>query len=156
MLYYRGVDLSTTARFLTDNKGDFSLSFSMSYVDDEKRANEIGEEPFSLWDGGYTYRLRTKSYLSFGWSKGDWNTGVNVQRWGHMEGSDGKKSPYFDTGVYASYSIGGSRDHYIQVNVNNLLDAFPDKDGGLAWPFVQDGLYPVIGTEVTVSYRYTF
>jgi outer membrane receptor protein involved in Fe transport len=155
-LYYRGADISTTARFLTDNKGDFSLSFSMSYVDDEKRANEVGEEPFSLWDGGYNYRLRTKSYLSFGWSKGDWNTGINVQRWGHMEGNDGKKSPYFDTGVYAAYSIGGSRDHYIQMNVNNLLDAFPDKDGTLAWPYVQDALYPVVGTEVTVSYRYTF
>ncbi|GIS26781.1 MAG: hypothetical protein CM15mP127_11540 [Gammaproteobacteria bacterium] len=29
----------------------------MSYVHDERRADEAGEEPYSLWDGGYLYRF---------------------------------------------------------------------------------------------------
>ena len=155
-LYYRGADFTTSMRILTDNIGDFGISLSTSYVDDEKRADEAGEEPYSLWDGGYTYRLRTKSYLGTSWRYGNWSTGVNVERWGHMEGSDGKKSPYFETSIYAQYRFDPAGKHYLQVNVNNALNAIPDKDANLAWPYFQDLLYPAVGRELIVTYRYTF
>ena len=41
--YYRGADLATSARFLTDNAGDFFVSLSIAYVDDERRANGEGD-----------------------------------------------------------------------------------------------------------------
>jgi outer membrane receptor protein involved in Fe transport len=155
-LFFQGADISTSARYLSEDAGDFYVSFAMSYVHDERRADEAGEEPYSLWDGGYLYRLRTKSYFSIGWDYNKWTTGVNFERWGHMEGGDGKISPYNETGVFAQYRFDPAGKQYIQVNINNIFDAIPDKVSTLAWPFFQDALLPAVGPEVFVSYRYTF
>ena len=155
-LFFQGADISTSARYLSEDAGDFYASFAMSYVHDERRADEAGEEPYSLWDGGYLYRLRTKSYLSFGWDYNKWSAGINYERWGHMEGGDGKISPYNETGVWAQYRFDPAGKQYIQVNINNVFDDIPDKVSTLAWPFFQDALLPAVGPEVFVSYRYTF
>ena len=128
----------------------------MSYVHDERRADEAGEEPYSLWDGGYLYRLRTKSYLSFGWDYNKWSAGINYERWGHMEGGDGKLAHTMRLVFGLNIDLTLQEKQYIQVNINNVFDDIPDKVSTLAWPFFQDALLPAVGPEVFVSYRYTF
>ena len=40
-LYYRGADFTTSMRILTDNWGDFGVSLSTSYVDDERELMKL-------------------------------------------------------------------------------------------------------------------
>ena len=50
--------------------GDFFLSLSIAYVDDERRKDVEGDPFVSIMN--QERRLRSRSYLSFSWTKSDW------------------------------------------------------------------------------------
>ena len=61
--YYRGADFGMSSRFITDEMGDFFLSLSIAYVDDERRKDVEGDPFVSIMN--QERRLRSRSYLSF-------------------------------------------------------------------------------------------
>ena len=160
--YYRGADLASSLRYLSDNYGDFFASLSIAYVDEERRKDTAADPFVSIMN--QDRRLRSKSYLSLGWNKGDWSAGVSTSRIGSMKyrgrfapnGSSRatKIDPYFDTSAYARYSF--DVGHYIQVSVSNLGDDIPDKNLDMSWPWFAYWYASPIGREVFITYRYTF
>ncbi|MEL1233173.1 MAG: TonB-dependent receptor, partial [Candidatus Neomarinimicrobiota bacterium] len=160
--YYRGADLATSLRYLSDNAGDFSMSLAISYVDDERRKDKANDPFVSIMN--QDRRLRSKSYLNLGWSKGDWQAGVNTTRIGSMKykgnfapngpNQASKIDPYYDIGAYARYSF--DVGHYVQVQVSNLMDDIPKANEDMSWPWFAYWYMSPIGREVFVSYRYTF
>ena len=160
--YYRGADLGTSFRYLSDNAGDFFASLSIAYVDDERRKDKASDPFISIMN--QDRRLRSKSYLSLGWNKGDWSAGVSTTRIGSMKyrgtyapnGSSRatKIDPYFDTSAYARYSF--DVGHYVQVSVSNLMDDIPHANEDMSWPWFAYWYMSPIGREVFITYRYTF
>ena len=160
--YYRGADFASSLRYLSDNYGDFFASLSIAYVDEERRKDTAADPFVSIMN--QDRRLRSKSYLSLGWNKGDWSAGVSTSRIGSMKyrgrfapnGSSRatKIDPYFDTSAYARYSF--DVGHYIQVSVSNLGDDIPDKNLDMSWPWFAYWYASPIGREVFITYRYTF
>ena len=160
--YYRGADFASSLRYLSDNYGDFFASLSIAYVDEERRKDTAADPFVSIMN--QDRRLRSKSYLSLGWNKGDWSAGVSTSRIGSMKyrgnfAPNGparatKIDPYFDTSAYARYSF--DVGHYIQVSVSNLGDDIPDKNLDMSWPWFAYWYASPIGREVFITYRYTF
>lgn len=160
--YYRGADFASSLRYLSDNYGDFFASLSIAYVDEERRKDTAADPFVSIMN--QDRRLRSKSYLSLGWNKGDWSAGVSTSRIGSMKyrgnyapngpARASKIEPYFDTSAYARYSF--DVGHYIQVSVSNLADDIPDKNLDMSWPWFAYWYASPIGREVFITYRYTF
>jgi outer membrane receptor protein involved in Fe transport len=163
--FYRGADLATSTRFLTDNAGDFFVSLSIAYVDDERRANGEGDPLQSIMN--QERRLRSRSYLSFSWTKNDWAAGISTSRIGSMNysstwnergpnsyGNPRKIDPYYDIGSFVRYDFADG--HFLQVSVSNLMDDIPEKNVDLGWPWFADYYYSPVGREVFLTYRYTF
>jgi iron complex outermembrane receptor protein len=159
--YYRGADFSMDARFITDNLGDFFLGLNIAYVDDEKRSDVEGDPFVSIM--GQERRLRSRSYLSLSWTKGDWAAGISTSRIGSMnyrtswapDPTGGNKiNPYFDVGSFVRYNI--SDGHYVGLSVSNLFDDIPEYNEDLGWPWFARYYYSPVGREVFLTYRYTF
>jgi len=159
--YYRGADMATSYRYLSDNYGDFSVSLSIAYVDDERR-KDTANDPF-VTIMNQDRRLRSKSYLSFDWRKGDWGAGVSTSRIGSMKYSGSrtpngsaatKIEPYFDTSAFARYSF--DVGHYVQISVSNLFDDIPSANEDMSWPWFAYWYVSPVGREVFLTYRYTF
>ena len=167
--YYRGADFATSSRFLTDNLGDFFVSLSISYVDDERRSDTAGDPFVTIMN--QERRLRSRSYLSFSWTKNDWAAGVSTSRIGSMNysstwnaraplGNPGdtdpveKIDPYYDIGAFARYDFDDG--HFISLSVSNLMDDIPEKNTDLGWPWFARYYYSPVGRELFLTYRYTF
>ena len=159
--YYRGADFAVDTRFITDNIGDFFLSLSIAYVDDERRKDTVNDPFVSIMN--QERRLRSRSYLSLSWSKNDWSTGVSTSRIGSMKYRDSrapnstganKIKPYFDIGSFVRYTIDDG--HFVSLSVSNLLDDSPQQNTDLGWPWFSDYYYSPVGREMFVTYRYSF
>ena len=160
--YYRGADFGSSFRYLSDNAGDFFVSLSIAYVDEERRKDTAADPFVSIMNNDR--RLRSKSYLSLGWNKGDWSAGVSTSRIGSMKyrgnyAPNGpvqasKIDPYFDTSAYARYSF--DVGHYLQISVSNLADDIPKALEDMSWPWFAYWYVSPIGREVFITYRYTF
>jgi outer membrane receptor protein involved in Fe transport len=159
--YYRGADWGISSRFITDEMGDFFLSMSVSYVDDERRKDTDADPYVSIMN--QERRLRSRSYLSLSWSKDDWSTGVSTSRIGSMgyfssfapnPRGRNKIDPYFDIGAFVRYDI--EDGHYIGLSVSNLMDDAPTYNTDLGFPWFSEYYYSAVGREVFVTYKYTF
>jgi len=159
--YYRGADWGISSRFITDEMGDFFLSMSVSYVDDERRKDTDADPYVSIMN--QERRLRSRSYLSLSWSKDDWSTGVSTSRIGSMgyfssfapnPRGRNKIDPYFDIGAFVRYDI--EDGHYISLSVSNLMDDAPTYNTDLGFPWFSEYYYSAVGREVFVTYKYTF
>ena len=163
--YYRGADLALSSRFLTDNAGDFFVSLSIAYVDDERRAVDAAAPLESIMD--QERRLRSRSYLSFSWTKNDWAAGVSTSRIGSMNysstwnnrapnsyGNPRKIDPYYDIGSFVRYDFDDG--HFVALSVSNLMDDIPEKNLDLGWPWFATYYYSPVGRELFLTYRYTF
>ena len=158
--YYRGADFQTGARFLSDNAGDFFVNLSIAYVDDERRSDTPGDPYVTIME--QERRLRSRSYLSFSWTKNDWAAGVSTSRIGSMNYQsprwDGKPNtkidPYYDIGAFVRYDI--EDGHYVALSVSNLMDDIPKKNSDLGWPWFATYYYSPVGRELFLTYRYTF
>ncbi|MBL6903774.1 MAG: TonB-dependent receptor [SAR86 cluster bacterium] len=159
--YYRGADWGISSRFITDEMGDFFLSLSVSYVDDERRKDTDADPYVSIMN--QERRLRSRSYLSLSWTKDDWSTGVSTSRIGSMgyfssfapnPSGRNKIEPYFDIGAFVRYDI--EDGHYIGLSVSNLMDDAPTYNTDLGFPWFSEYYYSAVGREVFVTYKYTF
>ena len=159
--YYRGADWGISSRFITDEMGDFFLSMSVSYVDDERRKDTDADPYVSIMN--QERRLRSRSYLSLSWSKDDWSTGVSTSRIGSMgyfssfapnPRGRNKIDPYFDIGAFVRYDI--EDGHYIGLSVSNLMDDAPTYNTDLGFPWFSEYYYSAVGREVFITYKYTF
>jgi len=159
--YYRGADWGISSRFITDEMGDFFLSLSVSYVDDERRKDTDADPYVSIMN--QERRLRSRSYLSLSWNKDDWSTGISTSRIGSMgyfssfapnPRGRNKIEPYFDIGAFVRYDI--EDGHYIGLSVSNLMDDAPTYNTDLGFPWFSEYYYSAVGREVFVTYKYTF
>ena len=159
--YYRGADFGMSSRFITDEMGDFFLSLSIAYVDDERRKDVEGDPFVSIMN--QERRLRSRSYLSFSWTKSDWSAGISTSRIGSMKyysswapngNSANKIEPYFDVGAFVRYDIDDG--HFVGVSVSNLFDDIPKHNTDLGFPWFSSYYYSAVGREVFLTYRYTF
>ncbi len=163
--YYRGADLALSSRYLTDNAGDFFVSLSIAYVDDERRAVDASAPLESIM--GQERRLRSRSYLSFSWTKNDWAAGISTSRIGSMNysstwnergpnsyGNPRKIDPYYDIGSFVRYDFDDG--HFVALSVSNLMDDIPEKNVDLGWPWFATYYYSPVGRELFLTYRYTF
>jgi len=164
--YYKGADFASSTRFLTDNYGDFFVNLSIAYVDDERRANNPGDPFLSVMEE--ERRLRSRSYISFSWTKNDWAAGVSSSRIGSMnycsvwlqrqpigESDQCRKiNPYYDIGAFARYDFDDG--HYVALSVSNLMDDIPEWNADLGWPYFSRYYYSPVGRELFLTYRYTF
>ena len=150
------------AGFLLNNEmGDFNVSLSVSYVDDERR-KDTDDDPFvSIMN--QERRLRSRSYLSLSWNKDDWSTGISTSRIGSMgyfssfapnPTGRNKIEPYFDVGAFLRYDI--DVGHIVQVSVSNLFDDAPKYNTDLGFPWFSEYYYSPVGREVFITYKYTF
>ena len=113
-------------------------------------------------------RLRSRSYISFSWTKNDWAAGVSSSRIGSMNycsvwlqrqpiGEDDqcrKINPYYDIGAFARYDFDDG--HYVALSVSNLMDDIPHWNADLGWPYFSRYYYSPVGRELFLTYRYTF
>ncbi|MDA9920927.1 TonB-dependent receptor [Gammaproteobacteria bacterium] len=159
--YYRGADWGISSRFITDEMGDFFLSLSVSYVDDERRKDTDADPYVSIMN--QERRLRSRSYLSLSWNKDDWSTGISTSRIGSMgyyssfapnPRGRNKIEPYFDIGAFVRYDI--EDGHYIGLSVSNLMDDAPKYNTDLSFPWFSEYYYSAVGREVFITYKYTF
>ena len=159
--YYRGADWSIQSRFITDEMGDFNVSLSVSYVDDERRKDTDADPFVSIMN--QERRLRSRSYLSLSWNKDDWSTGISTSRIGSMgyfssfapnPTGRNKIEPYFDVGAFLRYDI--DVGHIVQVSVSNLFDDAPKYNTDLGFPWFSEYYYSPVGREVFITYKYTF
>lgn len=159
--YYRGADWSIQSRFITDEMGDFNVSLSVSYVDDERRKDTDADPFVSIMN--QERRLRSRSYLSLSWNKDDWSTGISTSRIGSMgyfssfapnPTGRNKIEPYFDVGAFLRYDI--DVGHIVQVSVSNLFDDAPGINTDLGFPWFSEYYYSPVGREVFITYKYTF
>ncbi|MDA8541931.1 TonB-dependent receptor [Gammaproteobacteria bacterium] len=159
--YYRGADWGLSSRFITDEMGDFFLSLSVSYVDDERRKDTDADPYVSIMN--QERRLRSRSYLSLSWNKDDWSTGISTSRIGSMgyyssfapnPRGRNKIEPYFDIGAFVRYDI--EDGHYIGLSVSNLMDDAPKYNTDLGFPWFSEYYYSAVGREVFITYKYTF
>jgi hypothetical protein len=159
--YYRGADWGLSSRFITDEMGDFFLSLSVSYVDDERRKDTDADPYVSIMN--QERRLRSRSYLSLSWNKDDWSTGISTSRIGSMgyyssfapnPTGRNKIEPYFDIGAFVRYDI--EDGHYIGLSVSNLMDDAPKYNTDLGFPWFSEYYYSAVGREVFITYKYTF
>ncbi|MDB2503920.1 TonB-dependent receptor [Gammaproteobacteria bacterium] len=159
--YYRGADWGLSSRFITDEMGDFFLSLSVSYVDDERRKDNDADPYVSIMN--QERRLRSRSYLSLSWNKDDWSTGISTSRIGSMgyyssfapnPRGRNKIEPYFDIGAFVRYDI--EDGHYIGLSVSNLMDDAPKYNTDLGFPWFSEYYYSAVGREVFITYKYTF
>ena len=159
--YYRGADWGISSRFITDEMGDFFLSLSVSYVDDERRKDTDADPYVSIMN--QERRLRSRSYLSLSWNKDDWSTGISTSRIGSMgyyssfapnPTGRNKIEPYFDIGAFVRYDI--EDGHYIGLSVSNLMDDAPKYNTDLGFPWFSEYYYSAVGREVFITYKYTF
>ena len=153
-----GADYSIAYSWVTDNYGDFSVRLNGTYQHDLKFATRKGDPLVSYMDGAYN--LRSRQTMLFNWSYGDWYVGGSVYRIGHMEGFDGKKSPYLETSMVLGYEL--TDKSTISMNVQNLFNAYPDKDasynsGSSYYPFgVNPFIYPLLGRQLYIVYEVRF
>lgn len=160
----KGVDASLTYRLDTDRYGDFSASLMWSHVLEQTSRATPAATVLSYRDLNSNGDFRSRVRMNLGWSKGDWDTTVLMNRigsfpiWqptvGNAYGLDSRIGPH----ILWNMSVGKklTEDMRIRVNVNNIFDRIAPNDGTMnSYPYFFQAYSP-LGREVGVELSYKF
>ncbi|HEU0152627.1 MAG TPA: TonB-dependent receptor [Arenimonas sp.] len=161
-----GIDAALDYRLDTDRWGNFQANIAWSHTLKHETVAREGDNPIDYRDANSTADFRSRVRVTMGWSKGDWDATVFVNRYGSfprwvLSNSlvtsgvlDDRAGPH--TTVNLSVGKQFTPNFSARLNINNVFDDIAPSDPTFnAYPYFWQAYSP-IGREVGLTMNYRF